>query len=81
MHKKIFFQKKGLKNISPLYNFLDNKEKITDTLNEFGIEGKQEAICNYADSFSEYPKEEEVRQHIEKTIPIIEKFLEENEIS
>lgn len=70
------FSDNGLYCISPLYDFLSNKEKIIKTLNSFGIPDKQEASCMFAYSFSE-ACEDDIRQYINKSIPIIKNAIAE----
>jgi len=72
--KNEIFAVDGLRCISPLYDFLDDREKIITTLNGFGIGDKQEASCMFAHSFSE-AKRGEIQKYIGKTIPLIERVL------
>ena len=78
--QKDILSAEGLQYVSPLYDFLDDRNKIIDTLQEFGIEDKQEASCMFAHCFSE-AIDTEISQHITKTIPLIKEFLNQNDIS
>ncbi len=70
--KDVFIQNK-LVYLSPLYDFLTDKEQVNQTLHELGVYiPKQEPICMWADSFSPANKEE-IAGYLKKTADLISK--------
>jgi len=61
-------------HLSPLYDFLTEKELVNQTLDDLGVYiHKQEPICMWSDSFS-IAKPAEVVQYLEKTVNLIRQF-------
>lgn len=69
-----FYSEIGLKYLSPLYDFLTDKELVNQVLREMGVYiAKQEPICMWADSFST-AKPEEIIRYTEKALVLIRKY-------
>jgi len=70
---RTLFAQNKIAYLSPLYDFLSDKEKVNEALKELGVSiFKQEPICMWADAFSP-AKEEEIGAYLEKTVSIIRK--------
>lgn len=68
------FADSNITYLSPLYEFLSDKEKTMQTLQALGIYiPKQEATCMWADAFSK-AKPEEVTRYAEKTLKLVLEF-------
>lgn len=65
------YKEAGLIYLSPLYDFLVNKDLVNKVLGELGIYiPKQEPICMWADAFS-VAEPEEISRYIQKTLTLI----------
>lgn len=69
---KELFRQNDMLYFSPLYNFLNGKEKVNKALGELGVRIlKQEPVCMWADSFSK-ANEVEIEKYLKKTAAIIQ---------
>ena len=70
------FVQNNMTYLSPLYEFLTDKEKVNEALKELGVSIlKQEPICMWANAFSP-ANEREIQAYLEKTVVIIRKHDE-----
>lgn len=68
---KDIFSQNDLNYLSPLYDFLTDKEQVNKTLSELGVYiPKQEPICMWANSFSTADKKE-IANYLKKTADLI----------
>ena len=71
---KDIFAQNNLTYLSPLYDFLTDKEQVNQTLFELGVYiPKQEPICMWADSFSPARSHDEIGRYLKKTADLIVK--------
>jgi len=66
------YQERGLFHVSPLYDFLTDRDLVVGTLAEMGVYiAKQEPLCMWADSFSPAdPKE--ILEYTHKTLDVLQ---------